>query len=152
LGAHPYDLPVADAVEPDAYLPGTWSVERQVHDAALGSGTFDGTATFAPGDAALMWQERGRLRLGGYDGPASRTLRVVAEDGGWVVRFEDGRLFHPLELLPGGSRVIHPCGEDAYAGEYTVLGADAFDVRWRVTGPAKDQRIESRYRRRVRPR
>jgi Family of unknown function (DUF6314) len=138
---------VDGALEPDAYLPGTWSVERQLHDAALGAGSFAGTATFTPDGGGLAWEERGRLRLGAYDGPARRALRVVAGEGGWVVRFADGRRFHPLELTPRGTRVDHPCGPDAYAGEYTVLGRDAFDVRWHVTGPAKDQRIESRYRR-----
>jgi hypothetical protein len=135
-------------MRPDAYLPGTWAVERRMHDAELGAGEYTGTATFAPAKVGLAWTERGRLRLGGYDGPATRTLRIVPEDGGWAVRFTDGRLFHPLELVPAGSRVSHPCGEDRYDGEYTVLGPDAFDVRWRVTGPRKDQRIESRYLRR----
>jgi Family of unknown function (DUF6314) len=142
---------VHGALEPDAFLPGTWSVERDVRDAALGAGRFTGTAAFTACDGGLAWEERGRLRLGAYDGPARRELAVRAEDGGWMVRFADGRPFHPLELRPAGWPVIHPCGADAYAGEYTVLGPDAFDVRWRVSGPAKDQRIESRYRR-VRPR
>jgi hypothetical protein len=138
-------------LEPDAYLPGTWSVTRRLEDAALGSGSFSGTATFSAAGGGLAWEERGRLRLGAYDGPARRTLRIVAEGGGWIVRFDDGRPFHPLVLTRGeASRVEHPCGEDAYAGEYVVLGEDAFRVRWRVRGPAKDQVIESRYARRRR--
>lgn len=133
-------------VQPDAYLPGTWSVTRRLRDAALGAGRFSGTATFSAGDGVLLWEERGRLRLGAYDGPARRTLRIVAEPRGWMVRFADGRSFHPLALRRGdGCRVDHPCGEDAYAGEYVVLGEDAFSVRWQVRGPGKQQVIETRY-------
>jgi hypothetical protein len=64
-----------------------------------------------------------------------------------MVRFDDGRPFHPLVLRAARVAVAHACGEDAYEGAYVVLGPDAFDVTWRVRGPAKDQRIESRYRR-----
>lgn len=139
---------MAGELLPDAYLPGTWEVQRALEDAAVGAGTFSGTATFTPGDGGIAWEEHGRLRLGDYDGPARRVLSIVAHDGAWVVRFEDGRHFHPLDLRTGGCRVSHPCGADAYAGEYMVLGPDRLDVRWRVRGPGKDQRIDSRYRRR----
>jgi hypothetical protein len=138
-------------LEPDAYLRGTWSVSRTLADAALGAGDFAGTATFTAAGGGLAWEERGRLRVGAYDGPARRTLRVVADGSGWTVRFADGRRFHPLDLSGGTCAVRHPCAEDLYEGEYAVLAADAFHVRWRVRGPAKAQEIESRYRR-VRPR
>jgi hypothetical protein len=133
--------------EPDAFLPGRWAVERTLADAALGSGTFAGEATFTPDGRGLLWKERGRLRLGRYDGPAARTLRVVPDGDGWTVRFADGRPFHRLDLCGGRCAVAHPCGEDLYEGEYAVRGPDALDVSWRVRGPAKDQRIESSYRR-----
>jgi hypothetical protein len=138
---------VDEPFEPDAYLPGRWRVERTLHDARLGDGTFTGTAAFAVDEGGLDWLEAGRLALGGYEGPARRRLRVAREDDGWMVRFDDGRPFHPLVLQRGGCAVAHPCGEDSYAGEYVVLGPDAFDVAWSVRGPAKDQRITSRYRR-----
>jgi hypothetical protein len=139
---------VDEPLEPDAYLPGRWTVRRALHDAALGEGTFSGTATFtAAGDGGLDWVEAGQLRLGGYEGPARRRLHLAREDGAWMVRFEDGRPFHPLVLRASGCEVTHPCGADAYSGEYVVLGPGAFDVQWRVRGPSKDQRIASRYRR-----
>ena len=135
-------------LEPDAYLPGRWRVERTLHDARLGDGAFTGTASFEPDDeGGLDWLETGRLELGGHVGPARRRLRVTREGGAWMVRFDDGRPFHPLTLRCETSAVAHRCGEDTYAGEYVVLGPDAFDVAWRVSGPAKDQRIASRYRR-----
>jgi len=140
---------VDEPLEPDAFLPGRWGVERTLRDARLGAGTFAGTATFERDeDGGLDWLETGRLRLGGYEGPARRRLRVAREEGAWMVRFDDGRPFHPLELRATACEVTHPCGADTYAGQYVVLGPDAFDVTWRVRGPAKDQRIASRYRRR----
>lgn len=137
-----------DTLEPDAYLPGSWTVERALEDAALGAGRFEGVATFSPSpDGGLEWVETGRLVLGAYDGPARRRLLVRREAGGWMVRFDDGRAFHPLALRTTADPVVHPCGEDVYDGRYEVVGPDAFDVAWHVRGPAKDQRISSRYRR-----
>jgi hypothetical protein len=132
-------------VDPAAYLPGTWRVERSLHDAALGAGRFEGTATFAAGPGGLRWSEVGRLRLGRYDGLARRELRIVAAGDGWEVRFADGRPFHPLDLAAGAAAVEHLCGADRYSGELAVEGADAFVVRWRVRGPGKDQRLAGRY-------
>ena len=74
-------------------------------------------------------------------------LRIVPDGAGWLVRFADGRPFHPLDLREGGCAVAHPCGEDRYEGEYRVAGPDELEVRWRLRGPAKDGRIASRYRR-----
>jgi hypothetical protein len=132
-------------VDPAAYLAGTWRVERSLHDARLGDGRFEGTATFVPTSAGLAWRERGRLRLAGHEAPARRDLRIVAAGAGWEVRFADGRLFHPLDLSTGAGPVEHLCGADVYSGEYAIEGPDAFVVRWRVRGPAKDQRLEGRY-------
>ena len=136
----PGDLP------PDRYLRGRWTVERRLRDAAVGAGRFAGVATFAPDEGGLAWRERGRLRLGRHDGPASRLLRVEPAPHGWLVRFSDGRLFHRLALRARCS-VTHACGADLYEGTYEVLGPSAFDVRWHVRGPGTDQTIVSRYRR-----
>lgn len=139
-------LPVADPV---AFLAGTWHVDRDLHE-ALGdrSGRFVGTAVFVPEDGGLRWTETGDARLGDYSGAASRVLLVrPATDGGWEVRFDDGRFFHPLDLRDGRSRVDHPCGEDHYRGEIRVETEDRFVIAWRVHGPRKDQTIVSRYTR-----
>jgi hypothetical protein len=130
-----------------ALLAGRWTVERTLEDAALGAGTFTGEAVFGPEGDGLLWREEGRLRLGAYDGPAARTLRIVPDGSGWLVRFADGRPFHPLDLREGACAVAHPCGEDRYEGVYRVIGPDELDIRWRVRGPAKDGVIASRYRR-----
>jgi len=120
-----------------AELTGRWSVERRLLDRLTGTaGRFEGVATFAPDG---RWSEEGTLAFGAYRGPARRELRIA--DG--MVWFSDGRPFHPFDL---SRPVEHLCGEDRYAGEYRLRG-DVLEVVWLVTGPHKDQRIESVYRR-----
>lgn len=134
----------------DAFLAGTWTVDRVVRDARGGrGGAFTGVAEFVREGERIAWRERGHLTLDAYDGPASRELTLVRGDGGWEVRFADGRAFHPLDLTGGRWTCEHACGRDLYAGEFEVLGPDELEVRWRVHGPAKDQEIVSRYRRAV---
>jgi hypothetical protein len=131
-----------------AYLCGRWGVDRVVRDGEA-RGAFAGTAEFSPtgARAELLWDEAGELRLAGYEGPARRRLHLVPDGEGWEVRFDDGRPFHPLDLREGRCAAAHDCGADRYEGEYVIRGPDAFDVVWRVRGPAKDQEIVSRYRR-----
>jgi hypothetical protein len=127
------------------YLLGDWQVDRELEDSRLGSGRFAGRATFSRDGAELAWVEAGRMRLGRYAGPARRELRIAPADDGWEVRFADGRPFHRLDLSAGTCRMRHPCGADVYDGELEVLGPDTFALRWRVTGPAKSQRLDARY-------
>jgi hypothetical protein len=86
------------------------------------------------------------VRFGAHEGPARRTLAIVPAAGGWAVEFPDGRPFHPLDL--DGRPVEHLCGADRYTGAYRLRDDDTLEVRWRVTGPAKDLEIESTYLRR----
>ncbi len=102
------------------------------------AGRFEGVATFA---ADGRWIEEGTLDFGGYRGPARRELRIA--DG--MVWFADGRPFHPLDLT--GGPVEHLCGEDTYTGAYRLHEPDRLEVAWRVTGPEKDQRIDTLYSR-----
>jgi hypothetical protein len=127
--------------QPITYLAGRWTVRRRLNDLENGvEGTFEGVAEFS---ADGTWTEIGRLRFGAYDGEARRVLRIV--EG--AVEFADGRPFHPLDLSGGACTVEHLCGDDRYAGEYTVLGPDELRVVWFVAGPRKRQAIETVYRR-----
>ena len=130
------------------YLLGTWEVERALEDAALGAGSFRGSATFRTDADGIAWEEAGTMRLGRYAGPARRELRIAPAGNGWEVSFADGRPFHRLELSGSGCRMHHPCGADSYDGELELLGPDEFAIRWRVSGPAKAQRLDGRYLRR----
>ncbi|MGX6449860.1 DUF6314 family protein [Patulibacter sp. S7RM1-6] len=140
--------PLVPVRDPRAFLAGTWAIDRDIHDHRAGrDGTLVGTATFTPDGDGLVWAERGTMRLGDFVGEGTRTLLVRPERDGWIVRFDDGRPFHPLDLAAGRCRVDHPCGEDHYAGEIRVEGEDRLVVAWRVVGPAKDHTIVSRYAR-----
>ena len=122
-----------------AELTGRWTIERRVRDLRTGdSGRFHGSATITPDG---RWVEEGTLDFGPYHGPARRELRIV----GGEVRFADGRAFHSLDLT--GAPVEHLCGDDRYLGRFRLVGSDALDVVWEVTGPHKHQRIETSYRR-----
>jgi hypothetical protein len=130
------------------FLPGAWSVDRVIND---GDGDFAGTATFAAAaGGALTWHERGRLRIGGYDGEAHRSYLLVPDGDAWAVRFGDGRPFHPLDLAGDRGEALHLCGPDTYRGVYEVVGGDRFTITWTVTGPGRADVIASDYRRAAR--
>jgi hypothetical protein len=128
------------------FLEGRWSVDRDLVDRER-HGRFEGLATFTRAGDGLVWDEVGEIDLDGHRGPARRRLEVQPAHGDWEVRFDDGRPFHALDLSTGRCVAEHDCGEDRYEGAFQVHGSDAFDVVWHVRGPAKAQRIVSRYRR-----
>jgi hypothetical protein len=137
--------------DPLAALAGEWEFRRTVLDRLTGStGEASGTARFEPSESGLDWLETGSFRLDGHSFDARRHLAIRPEEGGWVVRFGDGRLFHPLELGEGRCRVGHPCREDFYDGVIEMVDdgeGPELRTEWQVRGPAKDQLITTRYRR-----
>lgn len=133
------------------YLTGRWRITRTMRDdrASL-KGGLTGELTIEPGgDGALDWREQGRLDFGGYKGPAYRNYFIEIEPRQDPARvlFEDGRLFHDLDLKTGAWRTRHPCAEDMYHGLFLALSPHAWLTRWRVAGPRKRQRIDSRMER-----
>ncbi|MEU8703135.1 DUF6314 family protein [Streptomyces sp. NPDC048680] len=139
---------VADTL---GYLAGRWRVERTVYDLSQDRcGTFRGTADFTreePG-VELRHVERGEFTWGGETRPASREhLFEPAGGGAAFVRFADGRPFHSLDLREGRYVADHPCAEDVYRGEFSVLATDCWRVVWTVRGPAKDLRLETLHHR-----
>ena len=135
------------AADPRTVLAGTWRIHRVIRDHAAGrDGTFTGEADIAPDGAGLIWRESGTVRFGDHEGPAGRVLLVVpSEEGGWEVRFADGRPFHPLDLRTGDCSVVHLCGQDRYEGRYRLLDPRTMTVTWRVRGPRKDLELRGTY-------
>ena len=146
----------AELLVPDAlgFLRGRWRLDRRLADHAAGrTGTFSGTAQFAPlgdhargagdpGPAALAYCEEGELRFRGHCGPASRSLIYRGRpDGTADVCFADGREFYRLDPRSGRWRADHQCGADHYAVAGQVLGSGTFEERWRARGPDKDYEI-----------
>jgi hypothetical protein len=136
-----------------AFLEGEWSVTRElVPVRGTGAGSFEGTATVArtatPGE--LLYEEHGTARLGDHVGSAMRRLRFEVQGPRAVVRFDDGRYFHDLDLREGSWHADHPCGEDLYCGRFTVTGSAAWEQHWTVTGPTEAYHLRTRLVRRIR--
>jgi Family of unknown function (DUF6314) len=140
----PYRMPLRAPIGvPDtlAFLRGRWRLERRLDDHRCGvRGTFTGDAEFAATDdpAVLRYAERGELRFGGHNGPATRTLVCIGRPGGAVdVRFADGREFYRLDLGPGSCQAEHLCGRDRYDVTVRVLSESLVEEHWHVLGPQK---------------
>lgn len=139
-----------------AYLRGSWSVDRTLLDRSTGiNGTFTGVVRFtAHDDGGLLWREEGTVRWAPLDrapftGPASREYLLRPADTPEVldVYFPDGRPFHRMGFDGQANQDEHWCDPDTYRVTYTFRGPDQCGYRWDVTGPAKDQLLESVLRR-----
>jgi hypothetical protein len=128
-----------------ADLVAVWSLDRQLLDARNGaSGSVVGTLEIAPDGPEFTWFERGSFKWGGVARPATRSLRLVRIDGAWWCTFADGGLFHPWRP---GSAVEHPCRADLYRGRIDIEPPDEMRMSWAVTGPDKDHRYDTVFRR-----
>lgn len=149
-----------------AYLLGSWSVDRALLDRATGTrGTFTGVVRFtavngsADGpadDGGLRFHEEGTVSWTSFSGepftgPASRDylLRPTGALNTLDMFFPDGRPFHRMGFGDQNRRDEHWCDPDTYRVSYTMIGPDEFRFRWDVTGPAKDQLLESVLRRQL---
>lgn len=172
LPTTPDDLPTVPVPDLRRFLAGRWHLSRAILDRRAGqTGRLEGEASFSPAPAAvetgpaplrvgkaadavpaagsvLVWQETGRMRLGGFESEVFRVYRCwFPAPAHGEIRFPDGRLFHPLDLTDGTCAVRHPCGDDLYLGLYRALDADRLQVHWTVTGPRKDYALDSLYQR-----
>ncbi len=136
-------IPVGDLA---SFLAGSWRVRKFGWDGVLGRAVrFAGEAVFEARGQDLQFEERGTLAFGGYRGAAGQRYRFVVDGAAATVFFEDGRVFHALDLSGGRAVVRHDCTPDLYEGRYRVFGRDAWGLTWRVTGPRKRQVIASRF-------
>jgi hypothetical protein len=129
------------------FLEGAWRVSRElvpVHGALPGG--FDGRATFSwvERTGELVYEEWGTARIGEHVGSATRCLRYETDGPVAVVRFDDGRFFHDLDLRDGSWHADHPCGHDLYCGRFTVTGPHAWEQHWTVTGPTETYHLRTR--------
>lgn len=140
----PQGVPVIDL---RAYLEGEWSIRRTVADRRQAArGTFNGRGTFSPRGGGLLYREEGNLNLGGVETSAYRSYTYHFTHAHRAeVRFDDGRLFHRLDLSAGTFEAEHVCGDDTYRGAFVSYGPNQWRVRWRVSGPCKDQALDSLY-------
>lgn len=146
-----------------AYLQGSWTVERTLLDRSTGTrGTFTGVVRLTPeagaaardADGGLRFHEEGTVRWTSssgepFSGPASREylLWPTGTPDTMDMFFPDGRPFHRMGFGPASGHAEHWCDPDTYRVSYTWIGPDEFRYCWDVTGPAKDQLLESVLRR-----
>ncbi|MDT8344243.1 MAG: DUF6314 family protein [Thermohalobaculum sp.] len=107
----------------------------------------DGAATGAGGPPIaprrLTCTESGVLRFDGQDFAAGRVTIWHFEPGDAVrVMHDDGRAFHAFS--PGRPQTVHLCGDDRYEVAY-AFASDDWHSHWRVSGPAKDYEMTTRY-------
>lgn len=136
-----------------AALPGSWSLARDIP----GFGRMAGTAAFvAEGAGSLLYRETVAVIAadgGRFDG--TRAYRYDLAAGGIAVRFADppraGRDYVRLVFEDGpegpSALGIHRCGQDIYRHVMTWIGRDRFRTEIAVTGPRKDDRLFTDYRR-----
>ena len=138
--------PTADLKD---YFIGSWSYLRILDDRRLGApGSILGRALFEPEEDTLLYSERGHLSFAGSETTATRRYRYRFPEGQRAeVSFADGRPFHAMDLSRGNDRFTHDCPPDLYEGCCILLGENSWQLTWRVTGPRKDLRLETRYRR-----
>ena len=143
------DLKMSTVLSSDLFV-GRWALVREISDGSR----FSGEAGFEPMTAdTLRVSEKGMLVL-----PDARKIQAYRN---WIWRFSgesqlsifydepNGRLYHQLNLVwddgnwtADGS---HQCGDDMYAGVYR-LGDRVMEIETAVSGPNKDYRLKSTYR------
>ena len=131
------------------FFAGSWSYLRILDDRRLGTrGSILGHAGFEAAEAALLYSERGHLSFAGSETIATRRYRYSFPEGQRAeVFFADGRPFHAMDLSRGEDYFTHDCPPDLYQGHCRLLDASSWQLSWRVTGPRKDLRLKTRYRR-----
>jgi hypothetical protein len=133
-----------------AFLSGSWRIDRCLLDRRHSvAGKMIGEARFSPETNSLLYQERGSMTFGSYEGSVEQTHRYEFPDGTSraSVYFHDGRPFHELDLSRGLAFVAHACGADFYQGRFTALDDRRWQSAWNVAGPRKDQSIRTLYTR-----
>lgn len=140
------------------YLEGEWLVCRQFKGSYLGS--FKGKVRLLPdepsGSSTYNYSEEGELVDGeGHLFNAKQNYLYRFKDGKVQVLKQEGSewiVMHELNFMQEGDAVVaathlHLCGQDNYAVEYRVDLSGNWEVAYTVTGPKKDYRIHSVYKR-----
>lgn len=131
-----------------ADFEGVWRITREIADRKGPGGRFEGRAVFCRDGKGLAYSEEGVLTLDGQApvAAARRYLWRPAGPGRIAVAFPDGRPFHDFALDPE-AEAEHRCDPDLYRVAYDFSAWPDWSAAWRVTGPRKDYRLLSRYRR-----
>lgn len=140
---------------------GQWQLSRRIEDkTGLGVGLMQGTAVFHRIPDGLRYEEDGELCFGTQ--PPMRAQRSYLwrpepeygpehgpehEGPGVQVLFSDGRPFHRIDLSQPAPKAAHWCDPDHYDVNYDFGAWPEWHCTWQVSGPSKDYRMTTRYRR-----
>ncbi|MFC2969165.1 DUF6314 family protein [Acidimangrovimonas pyrenivorans] len=129
---------------------GRWRIARRIDDRRAGAeGRFDGEVVIARGGDGWVYDETGSLSLGA-GAPLTATRRYLWQalaDGRIAVSFADGRPFHVFDPSAPVPEADHRCQPDFYRVRYDFTAWPDWAAEWEVTGPRKDYRMVSTYRR-----
>lgn len=125
---------------------GDWRVHREIAQARGPGARFEGIARWGEADGGLSYVETGTMTLAGQPPMAAERRYFWTED--LSVLFDDGRFFHRVPAAGGTAQ--HWCDPDSYTLVYDFDAWPDFTVDWRVTGPRKDYRAHTAYRRETR--
>ena len=128
---------------------GVWLLSRRIDDRrADAKGQFEGRAVLSRDGAGLTYDETGLLTFGAA-APLTATRRYLwRPDGGLVaVFFADGRPFHSFDPADTAPEAHHPCAPDTYRVRYDFARWPEWSADWQVSGPRKEYRMRSSYRR-----
>ncbi|WP_147125393.1 DUF6314 family protein [Shimia ponticola] len=117
-----------------------WRIARVISHADGSEAQFAGTASIG---ADWVYEEIGTLSMGGQSFEATRTYLWHPVEGGFDIRFDDGRAFHRLRF--DDMVADHWCDPDTYRVSYDLRAFPDWSATWRVTGPRKDYSMITRY-------
>lgn len=131
-----------------AALEGPWLLDRVVTHSDGTEHRLLGRAEFRRSGVRLVHDEEGILTGDGMP-PVRATRRYIwrAEPGRLECAFPDNRPFHTIPLGVERPETTYLCPPDRYVVSYDFADAAEWRSTWRVTGPRKDYRMVSTYRR-----
>lgn len=137
------------ALSPGSFA-GRWELVREISDGSRFFGEANGELLATD---TLRMSESGTLVL-----PDATEIQGYRK---WIWRFSgdgqlaifydepDGRLYHHLDLVWNdgiwAADASHRCEDDTYDGKYR-LGDTVMEIETKVSGPNKDYRLKSTYR------
>lgn len=135
-------------------LPGTWHLERRISVAGHESSHFQGLAHIRPTDVrgTYSFHEEGSFVNERVRQEAYRDYIYKAKGKTLDILFADPhRMGQPFVSLDFSQGVIandtHVCGQDIYALVFEIISTGEFHTETIVSGPEKDYRLETIYRR-----
>ncbi|MEM6277313.1 MAG: DUF6314 family protein [Pseudomonadota bacterium] len=117
-----------------------WLLKREIVHENEAPGMFEGLARITRRWTYLEW---GNLEVRGRDYTAGRRYWWKPMDGGFDIRFEDGKPFHELHFDAPSAR--HFCDPDTYDVRYDFSDWPKWRSTWDVSGPRKSYRMSSLY-------